>query len=107
MQTCSTLVTQVRPSTLRSDVTIVDAFCGSGVVTYAAAVAGYRVVSFDTESYARTLAAGAIAPFTEEAEAAIRSMQDVRSVAVSEDAGGLVATEYSPSGPQQRLFWTR
>ena len=84
--------------------TVVDAFCGSSVVTHAAAVAGYHVQSFDTESYARTLAAGATTPFTEELHAAIISMQDVRGTAAS--GSGLMATEYSPSGPQQRMFWT-
>ena len=74
------------------------------MVTHAAAVAGYHVLSFDTEVYARTLALGATTPFTEEADAAIRSMQDVRSEAVLGD--GLMAIEYSPSGPQQRMFWT-
>jgi adenine-specific DNA methylase len=102
--TCAHLsLRQARGSVPRSGVTIVDAFCGSGVVTHAAAVAGYHVESFDTESYARTLAAGATAPFTEEAEEAIRAMQAARSAS---GAHGLIAIEYSPSGPQQRMFWT-
>ena len=83
--------------------TIVDAFCGSGIVTHAAAVAGYHVKSFDTESFARTLAAGATASFTEEAEEAVRAMQAARSAA---GAHGLISTEYSPAGPQKRMFWT-
>ena len=102
--TCAHLsLRQARGSVPRSGVTIVDAFCGSGVVTHAAAVAGYHVESFDTESYARTLAAGATAPFTEEAKEAIRAMQAARSAS---GAHGLIAIEYSPSGPQQRMFWT-
>lgn len=95
---------QIRGSNTRSEVTIVDAFCGSSVVTHAAAAAGYRVMSFDTESYARTLAAGATTPFTEEAAAAIRSMQNVRNGTLRRD--GLITTAYSPAGPTQRMFWT-
>ena len=96
--TCAHLsLRQARGSVPRSGVTIVDAFCGSGVVTHAAAVAGFHVESFDT------LAAGATAPFTEEAEEAIRAMQAARSAS---GAHGLIATEYSPSGPLRRMFWT-
>ena len=87
-----------------SQVTIVDLFCGSGVVTYAAAAAGYHVQSFDSELYARTLAAGATTPYSDEARAAIRLMQDAGSEAASD---GLMALEYSPAGPKKRMFWTQ
>ena len=56
-------------------VTLIDLFSGSGLVTARVARAGYHCMSFDTASYARTLAAGFTAPFTPEVHTAIERMR--------------------------------
>ena len=98
---------EIRCNRLSAETTIVDVFCGSASVTYAAASAGYHVKSFDTESYALALAAGATTPFTTHAEAAIRSIQDYSNeTAAPPRQPGLIEREYSPTGPWKRMFWT-
>lgn len=107
------LIRGARPA---SDVSVVDLFCGSAVVSHAAASAGYRVRSSDSESYARTLAAGATTSYTSAAGVAIGSMNDAAAAARAVAAGwthgdttrdvGRLALEYSPAGPHRRMFWT-
>ena len=98
---------EIRCNRLSAETTIVDVFCGSASVIYAAAAAGYHVKSFDTESYALALAAGATTPFTTYAEAAIRPIQDYSNeTAAPPRQPGLIEREYSPTGPWKRMFWT-
>jgi adenine-specific DNA-methyltransferase len=84
---------------------VVDLFSGSGVVT-AALSAKWQTVSFDTEPYARVLARAFTTPYTAELGAHVSAMRDAASGDQKTGGLGLIAREYSPAGPEQRMFWT-